>query len=75
MEWESVKTLSFFIMMRMTQVPVFLEANSKEDLVKKMLQANHKSSQWNNYFDIQKVDGKWIAWYFFDINPMSRRAK
>jgi len=32
-----------------------------------MLQTNARFGSFIHYFDIQKVDGKWIAWFFREL--------
>ena len=62
-------------MMKMTEIPIFVEAPTKQELVQRMFEINQKSGQWNNFFDIQKDGNKWIAWYYFDLNPLTRAKK
>ena len=57
-------------MERSNLIPVFLEANSKDLLVKLMLSNNMAHGCYFKYFDIQKDGKKWVAWYYaiVDLN-------
>lgn len=48
-------------------IPDYIQAGSPRGLRLKMLQTNARLGGFVQYFDIQKVDGKWIAWFFRDL--------
>lgn len=48
-------------------VPTFIEADSKTELVKKMIMNNLSQGKFFRYFDIQKDGKKWVAWYYDNI--------
>lgn len=47
-------------------VPHFIEAESKEDLVRLMLALQTRLKKKLHFFDIQKDGKKWVAWYELD---------
>lgn len=54
-------------MSKLLDVPVFLEASSKRELVHKMVEMNTKARFEFKYFDIQQQhDKKWVAWFYVD---------
>lgn len=48
---------------------MFVEADSKEDLVRAFVQINIQTKRENRFFDIQKDGRKWIAWYYIKVKP------
>lgn len=44
-------------------VPAYLEAKTKEELRKLMLQLQLKLKLKIVFYDIQFAEGKWVAWY------------
>ena len=48
-------------------IPVSIEARTRSELSGKMLDNNMKFDTFFRYFDIQKDDKRWIAWYYGDI--------
>ncbi len=48
-------------------IPDYIQAGSPRGLRLKMLQTNARFGSFIHYFDIQKVDGKWIAWFFREL--------
>ena len=54
-------------MEKVTLIPVFLEANSKKELVKKMLRNNLTKGFHFKYFSPLKDGKKWVVWYYKDI--------
>jgi len=50
------------------RIPQFLEARTKQRLVRAMLLNNLKHSMEFNYFGIQKDNGKWIVWYRWPVD-------
>jgi cellobiose phosphorylase len=45
-------------------IPRYITAKTKDELVKKMLQNNAVRGAYLNYFQIQNIDGEWIAWFY-----------
>ncbi len=45
-------------------LPRYLEADTKDELIRLMLLNNVKNKKHFKYFNIQKEDKKWIAWYY-----------
>lgn len=54
-------------------IPLFLEATSKEELTKKMLQNNSAHNAHFKYFDIQRDGKKWVVWFYAIVNPLENR--
>ena len=54
-------------MARPTQFPVFIQADTKEDLMREMLKNNLKHNTYFPYRDIQKDGKTWIAWFEADV--------
>lgn len=54
-------------MERYNLIPLFVEANTKEDLVNKMLKINIKANSYHRFFDIQKDGKKWVGWYYTHV--------
>lgn len=54
-------------MEKICEIPVYIEANTKDELVKKMLEINKTTNTWHKFFDIQKDNNKWVAWFYQDI--------
>lgn len=54
-------------MEKSTFLPHFIEADTKENLLKKMLVNNTAQGKYFRYFDIQKDGKKWVAWFYADI--------
>ncbi len=52
---------------KLTRIPTFLEASSKEELIELMLRNNIESGRAYEYRDIQFADGSWVAWYIKDL--------
>jgi hypothetical protein len=50
------------------EIPNFVSASSPEGLRRAMLLNNVKRGSFFPYFDIQFVNGKWIAWFFETVN-------
>lgn len=53
-------------MSKLLDVPVFIEAPTKEDLIRKMIDTNTLARYEFKYFDIQKDGNKWVAWFYVD---------
>lgn len=53
-------------MSKLLDVPLYLEAVSKKELIKKMIQLNGDLRTEFKYFDIQKDGKMWIAWFLAD---------
>jgi len=58
--------------MRQTAVPVYIEAKTKDELVKKFLEINAKLGTWHKFFDIQKDGKKWVAWFYQEAQMIDR---
>lgn len=50
--------------MSFKNVPQFVTATSKENLVQRMIDQNIKDSIEHNYFSIQQDKQFWVAWYY-----------
>ena len=50
------------------RVPQYIEARSKEDLVRAMLLNNLQHGMEFRYFDISKDGRNWIAWFNFQLD-------
>lgn len=61
-------------LVKITVVPNFLRAKTPEDLRKAMLMNNARMGAWVEYFDIQKQDGQWIAWFYEDLTSAQASA-
>ena len=60
-------------MMQPNQIPLFVEADTKQELVSKMAKINSVGI-WHNFFSIQEDSkGKWVAWYYEDIQKMIKK--
>jgi hypothetical protein len=53
--------------MKLTEVPVFLQASSKLELVKAMLKNNSEKSKYFNYSTPMLEGTKWVVWYVDDV--------
>lgn len=60
-------------MMHPTQIPIYVEADSKNELIEKMAIINSKSGAWHNFFSIYKEGKKHVAWYYGDVEEMVKR--
>ncbi len=49
-------------------IPVYLEAKNKDDLVKKMLSNNMLNGKIYNYQTPYKDGKKWVVWYYAEVN-------
>ena len=56
-------------------VPQFIEAGSKQELVRFMLALQTRVKMKLHFFDIQKDGKKWVAWYEIDLKPELLKAK
>lgn len=50
-----------------TLIPVYLEARTKDGLIRKMLQNNLKNKMHFKYFSPQKEGLKWVVWFYKDV--------
>ena len=55
----------------MNQPPMWLEADTKEELRQLMLANNRRHGKRFYYFDFQFVNRKWICW--FEVSEVDRR--
>lgn len=53
-------------------VMVYLEANSKEELIKKQFLNNNLNGMSFNYAPPMKDGKKWVVWYYADIFKVKR---
>lgn len=54
--------------MSFKNVPQFVTATSKENLIQRMINQNIKDSIEHNYFSIQQDKQFWVAWYYDKAN-------
>ena len=54
-------------MENLTTIPIYLEADSKELLVKKMIENNFENKTHYKYFCPIKDKGTWVVWYYKDV--------
>jgi len=57
------------------RIPRFLVANTKEELVKKMLKNNIEKDKEFDYYLIVKEGSQWVAWYYINSQDMVKYAK
>ena len=51
-----------------TQIPNYLEASSRKELVLECLKNNTRLNQYVHYFDFyESKDGKHVCWYYEDV--------
>ena len=55
-------------------VPHFVKARTSEQLIKKMLQVQIRRGTHIPFFDIQKQDGLWYAWYNTEVRNVFPRT-
>lgn len=48
-------------------IPAFVQARSPQGLRRQMLMVNARAGAFHKFFDIQFVNGNWIAWYYKQI--------
>ena len=59
-------------------IPLYLEASSKDDLIKMMLLNNKINARKFNYMQPMSEDGGWVVWFFADIEnytPINNLSK
>lgn len=56
-------------------IPNFIQASTPQGLRLAMLRNNAKHGMFFHYFDIQFVNGKWIAWFFQRIENADELLK
>lgn len=54
-------------MAKLTLIPLYLEASSKQELVAKMLKNNLSHGMSFKYLSPIKDGKKWVVWYYGDI--------
>lgn len=62
-------------MNKATEVPFSVEAKTRDKLTKKMADINNEWGAYHNFFDIQFVQGNWVAWYVLDTIEVFKRQK
>jgi len=58
--------------MKITMIKIFMEADTKEEMVMKQLVNNTERNTWFDYSTPIKEDNKYITWYFDDIEKVMR---
>lgn len=48
-------------------IPVYIEAKTKDELMKKMFQTNLLNGKMYNFQTPMKDGKKWVVWYYADI--------
>ena len=56
------------------KVPRFVKARTPEMLIRQMIRNNQRSGIEFKYFDIQKQDGSWFAWYLADVSEIKKQV-
>ena len=51
-------------------IPMTLEANTREELLKKCLDLNMRTSSYHNFFDFQKDEGKWVCFFYENVSKL-----
>lgn len=51
-------------------IRVFLEADTKEEMILKQLENNTVRNTWFEYSPPMKEDDKYITWYFDDVEKL-----
>lgn len=62
-------------MEKSTYIQVYLEAQSKDELIKKMIANNAKHGCYFKYSTPKKYDGVYETWYYIDIRKIMPRRK
>ena len=52
---------------KLSNIPVFIEASTKKELMRKMFNTNFINQRSYNYQTPIKDGNKWVVWYFADI--------
>lgn len=54
------------------RIPVFIEADSKEEIAKKMAMLNFSLQRMHEIIQIDKESDKYVCWFYTDVsNPMN----
>ena len=48
-------------------IPVFIDSESKEELIKKMFLTNQLNGKKYNYMQPMKEGNSWVVWFYADI--------
>jgi len=62
-------------MAKVNEIPLFITAKTKEELVSAMWKNNSNLMHQLQYFDIQFVNNEWVAWYFYDAAKLKQQGK
>ena len=62
-------------MISIVDVPVYLEAKSKDLLIELMIETNRDTGVRNRYFDFMKDGDKYICWYYRDLRMPKAKEK
>lgn len=49
-------------------IPMSVEAETRNDLLKKCLEINIRSGTYHNFFDFQKDGKKWVCFFYDNIS-------
>lgn len=60
---------------RAGEIPSFIKALTPRGLRLSMLRNNTKHGVTFQYFDIQFVEGKWIAWFYLPARELLKESK
>lgn len=52
---------------KIQNIPVYIDADSKDELIKKMLSNNLINQKVYNYQTPVKEGRKWVVWYYADV--------
>jgi len=55
-------------------MPLFIEAPDKRQLVAKMMENNMRDKIDYKYFSVMKDGKKWVAWYYGDGNRLLKQT-
>ena len=59
-------------MSKITTIQIYLEAKTKDDLIKRMVENNLRNQSFYNYSTPTKDGDKYITWYYEDIIKAKR---
>ena len=50
-----------------SNIPVYISAKSKDELIEKMLKTNLINAKGYNYMAPQREGNSWVVWYYADV--------
>lgn len=59
--------------MKITEIPIYLEAKTKNELINEMLKNNQKNNKHYQYKTPMKDGDKWVVWYYEDAAKLVRK--